>query len=99
VVDDSGGLRGRAAPTDRSNPAQRRRVLPLDETTALVTEAQQVLAVITERQQADAERPARGTAEAARAEELARWAEQDQADDVGADDAAELDDAGPARER
>ena len=88
----------RPSARERSDPAPRRRVLPVDETAAAVAEAQQVLAGITARQQADAERAARDTEEAARAEELARWAEQDPADEH-TDEAVDLDDSEPAFER
>ena len=93
VLDDASDEHDRPSGRERSDPAPRRRVLPVDETTALVTEAQQALARITARQQADAERAARDTEEAARAEELARWVEHDTADEQSVDDAAELDDA------
>ena len=48
--------------------------------------AQIALAEIAQRRQADAERAARDAEEVARADELARWAAQDQTDDAGMDD-------------
>lgn len=88
---DDGDVRGRLTPNPAEHPdrAQRRRVLPPDETAAAVARAQDVLASVTARQRADAERAARDTEEAARAEELARWADHTTADDRGVDDAAD----------
>lgn len=83
---------GRADPSEHTEPAQRRRVLTLDETAEAVARAQVALAEIAQRRQADAERVARDAEEVARAEELARWAAQDQTDDVAADDVS-YDDA------
>lgn len=59
-------------------------MLAPDETAAAVARAQEVLAEITAREAADADRAARDTEEAARADELARWAGDDHAD--GRDD-------------
>ena len=98
ILDDRADLRDRTTPNphEHTDPAQRRRVLPPDETAAAVGRAQDVLAEITARQQADAERAARDTEEAARAEELARWDAQDQVHDQ-ADDT--VDDGESASER
>ncbi len=71
---------GRAHPSERAEPAQRRRVLTLDETSEAVARAQVALAEIAQRRQADAERVARDAEEAGRAEELARWSARDQTD-------------------
>lgn len=76
---------GHAHPSERAEPAQRRRVLTLDETAEAVARAQAALAEIAQRRQADAERAARAAEEVARAEELACLAAADQYD-VTADD-------------
>jgi len=57
-------------PTERQDPAQRRRIVPVDETTQLVTRAQASLAEIAARRESDAAREAE---ENAHREELARW--------------------------
>lgn len=87
VFDDRGDLRDRTTsnPTEHADPVQRRRVLPPDETAAAVARAQEVLAEITAREAADAQRAACDNEEAARAEELARWADYDQADEQSRD--------------
>ena len=78
---------GRSHPSEHTEPAQRRRVLTLDETAEAVARAQAPLAEIAQRRQADAQRAARESEEVARAEELARWAAHDQTDTL-ADDAS-----------
>ncbi len=59
--------------TERTDPAQRRRVRTVDETAESVARAQASLAEITAREAADAAREAE---ENARREELARWSNE-----------------------
>ena len=63
-----------ADPTEHADPAVRRRVLTLDETTQAVAKAQAALAEIAARRDADAAREAEE--EAARRDQLNRWADE-----------------------
>lgn len=76
---------GRAHASEHAEPAQRRRVLTLDETAEAVARAQLALVEIAQRRQADTERAARESEEVARAEELARWAQHERTDTVADD--------------
>lgn len=64
-------------PAEEEAPAQRRRVLTVDETAAAVERARDALAERAARQAYEQSRAAEQAAEAQRSEELARWAEQD----------------------
>ncbi|MGD9525202.1 MobF family relaxase [Pseudonocardia sp.] len=72
--------RSTAHPSERIDPAERRRFPTLDETAEAVARAQVALTEIEERHRIDAERAARETEEAMRAEELARWSDEADSD-------------------
>ena len=72
-----------AEPTEIADPAVRRRVLTLDESTQAVAKAQAALAEIAARREADAAREAEE--EAARRDQLNRWAD-DETTSTDADD-------------
>lgn len=77
-------------PTERQDPAQRRRIVPVDETREIIERAQTALAEVTARQDADAARAAREAEETARMENHARYSEADTVDVLADDDGAEL---------
>jgi len=80
---------------ERADPEQRRRVPLPDETAATVDRAQLALAEIGARRAAEADEAARaaevGPDEDDRRDELARWAEQDAADDSASGDDRDVD--------
>jgi len=79
--------------TEHEDTAQHREVPTVDETAAAVARAQTALAEIAAREQADTAREAEHAAQAARSQELTRWAEQDRAGEAEQTAVAEADDA------
>jgi hypothetical protein len=64
---------------EAEQPAERRRVLPVDETAAAVDRARESLAELAARREYEQSRAAREAAEAERSRELATWAADDRA--------------------